>query len=286
MVTGLYFSLNKVLIFLTVLLISSFNMFQLKSFLKTTFAFGALLSVGQVSASPLTDSLILRPGFTYNTSSSYDGSGRDTVSLFKPFSDGQFYQLGTIASQSVDIRYSATLVSELSYFSGDHPDYQGVNSNKFGYKNVNGSYTSLIDSDNRNPITTSSYIQTAGQEFNFALKSPEGLFYSKDSLNPNGGSANILGLRVTTAGTVNIGESTLFGGGPLSFNLQVGDIVLFMEDMRLSGNQSVLFFGDFDYNDMAVVLRSSEVPEPATLLLLGFGALGGALRKKKACDTI
>ncbi len=254
-------------------------MYQSKSFLKTTLAFGALLSLGQVSASPLTDSLILRPGFTYNSTWSYDGSGRDTVSLFTPFSDGNFYQLGSIGSQSVDVTYTATLLSELSYFSGDHPDYQGANSNKFGFKDVNGSFETLIDSDNRNSSATSSFIQAAGQEFNFALKSPEGLFYSKDSLNPNGGSSNIVGLRVTTAGTVNIGETDLFGGGRLSFNLQVGDIVLLMEDMRLLGNQSVLYYGDFDYNDMAVVLRSSEVPEPATLLLLGFGALRGALRK-------
>lgn len=258
-------------------------MFKFKKIIRSSAVLVTLFAVSQANASSITDALVERTGFTYNAKGSYDGAGRDTLSFFSSFTDGKFYQLGTIASQSVDVTYTSSLISELACFSGDDPNFQGANTNKFGYKDVGGSFAEAIDSDNKNPLSVGSFTQVAGQDFDFALKSPEGLFYGKDSLNTDGGSAHMIGLKVTTAGTINLGETTLFGNGPLSFNLQVGDVILFIEDMRAAGNQLIPLTGDFDYNDMVVVLRATEAPEPATVALLGFGMLGGVMRRRKAC---
>ena len=260
-------------------------MFKVKNSLTSL---ALLLLASNANASPLTDALIERPGFTYNPSNSYDGPGRDSLSFFSSFTDGKFYQLGTIAAQSTSFNYSASLVSELAAFSGDDANFQGAFTNKFGYENIGDTFAELIDSDNKNPLSEAGFTQVAGQDFNFALESPEGLFYGKDSLNLDGGVAHMIGLKVTTAGTVNLGETTLFGNGPLSFNLEVGDIILFIEDMKAAGNLALPLTGDFDYNDMVMVLRASssvEVPEPATIALLAFGMLGGVMRRKRNCEV-
>jgi len=98
----------------------------------------------------------------------------------------------------------------------------------------------------------------------------------------------MLALQVDKDGTVNLPFSNVRGTNPVSFNLLSGDIILFIEDMRLSGNVSsglVPFASDFDYNDMIVVVRqsalASAVPEPTSLLLLG-SAIFGLNRKRKA----
>ena len=260
-------------------------MLNLKNLISCGLSLALVSAIGLSSAhaSALTDSLINRPGFSYNPGNSYDGPGRDSLSFFTSYGDGKVYQLGTIASQPVATTYTAFLISELACFSGDDANFQGAFTNKFGHEDVGGTFVSSIDSDNINPVASASFTQEAGQDFNFALKSPEGLFYGKDSLNTDGASAHMLALNVTTAGTINIGESTLFGNGPISFNLEVGDVILFMEDMKFNGNTFIPLNSDFDYNDMVVVLRASAIPEPTTMALLSLGVLGGVMRRRKAC---
>ncbi len=258
-------------------------MYNLRKVLNVGLALGlfATICVPDAQASALTDALINRPGFTYDPGNSYDGPGRDSLSFFSSFGDGNIYELGTIASQTVATTYTSYLISELACFSGDDANFQGAFTNKFGHQDVGGTFVESIDSDNINPVASASFTQDAGKDFDFALKSPEGLFYGKDSKNIDGGSAHMLAIKVTNAGTINIGESTLFGNGPISFNLEVGDVVLFMEDMKFSGNTFIPMNSDFDYNDMVVVLRASAIPEPATMALLGLGVLRGVMRKIK-----
>ena len=62
--------------------------------------------------------------------------------------------------------------------------------------------------------------------------------------------------------------------------MNVGDYVLFMEDMHLTDGPVP---SDLDYNDSVVVVRSvgTEIPEPGSMLLLASGLIGMGLRKRK-----
>lgn len=81
-----------------------------------------------------------------------------------------------------------------------------------------------------------------------------------------------------------INKPRLAGGESISFQLFQGDIILFMEDMKAFGNGLasglVPFNSDYDYNDMVVVVRQSEIPEPTTMALLG-SALGGLILRRR-----
>ena len=129
--------------------------------------------------------------------------------------------------------------------------------------------------------------QGAMEQFTLALNSPEGILTSVDGDNP-GMQAYILVYKVNKAGTANIANPLNRPGPAVSFNLLDGDYILFIEDMILSGNNtfggSVPAAGDFDYNDMVIVLRQSttQVPEPSTLLLFGAGAAALMRRRRRS----
>jgi hypothetical protein len=66
-----------------------------------------------------------------------------------------------------------------------------------------------------------------------------------------------------------------------AFQLSEGHYIIGIEDKTGARTWSL---SDYDYNDLVVEIRSSPVPEPASVLLLGMGLLGGAaiLRKRRS----
>jgi len=92
---------------------------------------------------------------------------------------------------------------------------------------------------------------------------------------------------VEEAGAVVVPHANHAGTISSSFDLEVGDLVIFMEDLLATGNVHLPGKNsDFDYQDAIVILRSdalpgTEIPEPASMLLLGIGAGGALLRKRK-----
>lgn len=239
----------------------------------------AMLS-SAVMASTLSGSLNSRGAFVFPSgnpnASSYDGPGRDTMSAFLPFTSSTLLQVSNFTGHAQGSKLEAFMLSEMACFDG----HMAGLANNFGVVNQSNTFTSLINTQNVDPLAVGSLDQTASDNLTFALQSPEGLFYSVDSRNTDGGVAHMLALQVTTSGTVNLPNTNLSGGnGPLAFNLLAGDVILFIEDMKTSGNIAsgmVPFASDFDYNDMVIVIRQSanEIPEPATCLLLGSALFG------------
>lgn len=260
---------------------------SVKSILSFAFALSCISSAAH--ASTLSGSLDSRGAFVFPAgvpnSSSYDGPGKDTMSLFSAFTNNALFQVNSFNAHSSGSTVQAFLLSEMAAFDGSTAGF----ANNFGVVDQNGQFTSLINTANVDPLASGSISQTTAQNFTFALQSPEGLFYSVDSKNTDGGVAHMLAMQVDKEGTVNLPNTTLKGGNPLSFNLLAGDIILFIEDMKLSGNVSnglVPFASDFDYNDMVVVVRQSlnatAVPEPATLILLAGGGALAARRRRRS----
>jgi hypothetical protein len=148
--------------------------------------------------------------------------------------------------------------------------------NAFGV--VNGGSFQEVLSGSDVPGDTGIVVLDEG-ESKFALKSPQGVFTTDDADNADG-ATHIVALEVTQAGSVFIENATL-SGASFTFDLLVGDLVLFMEDLLVVGNVNNINASDFDYNDMVVVVRQSEIPEPATSLLFVIGLAGMGLRRRK-----
>lgn len=243
------------------------------------------------SATTLDGSLNSRGSFVYPSgsnpgTSSYDGPGKDTMNLFTPLTSSNLLQVNTFDAHAQGSNIQAFLLSEMAAFDG----HNGGPANNFGVMDQNGKFTSLLDTSKVDPLAVGAMDQTADQKLTFALQSPEGLFYSVDNKNADSGVAHMLALQVNKNGKVNLPNTNLHGAGPLSFDLLVGDIIFFIEDMKLSGNIStglVPFASDFDYNDMVVVVRQSantnltSVPEPASMVLVSSALVGAVIRRRK-----
>ncbi len=236
-------------------------------------------------AVPLDEATSVRSSFEFPLGdvdkSSYDGSG---FNAFKPFSSivgSDLLSVSSFTGQEFGSHLDFFLLSESAYFDGlGDPNI----SNKFGVLDSQGNFSTVIDSSTANPGAVGSLDQGEAQEFTFALNSPEGLFSAIDADNPDD-KAHILAMEVTKAGTVFVDPTSLRGSPPIAFDLQVGDIILFIEDMLASGNERFLgvpFDSDFDYNDFVVVVRQSQVPEPSTMLLFGSAIVGLLHRRSRA----
>ena len=211
--------------------------------------------------------------------SSYDGPNFDSFAAFSSFVSPELLKINSFTGQPQGSHLDVTLLSEAAAFDGTTAGY----ANKFGVLDEKGDFSSLIDTQSNNPGATASLLQGKDQSLTFALQSPEGLFSSVD-VNNSDGAAHMLAMRVDKAGEYEIAPTSLRGTAPIKFNFLEGDIILFIEDMRVSGNLTSFLVpesSDFDYNDMVFVVRQSEVPEPATLVLLGMAGLGAAARRKR-----
>ena len=184
-------------------------------------------------------------------------------------------------------------------FCGQNPDF----TDEFGLLDSSGNFISIIDGGPAMAGDTAS-IQIDGDEaFTLAVQTPEALLSSVDSDNQDE-STHILGAIVEEAGEVVIERADLFGAS-LAFDLQAGDLIVFVEDLLATGN-TVPFVpatSDFDFNDLVFVIRevaleSSEIalvdsieegmtgtapvetPEPSTYVLLLLGLFGMAARAR------
>jgi hypothetical protein len=243
-----------------------------------------LCGVQQASAVPLSDATEVRSGFNFPNGavngSSYDGPGFDAFSSFASFTSPDLLKVNSFTGQPAGSQLEFTLLSEAAAFDGTTTGY----ANRFGVINSQGDFTSVIDTAAASAGATGTLGQGAGESFKFALQSPEGLFTTEDSQNVDG-AAHILAMKVNKSGDFTVDPTSLHGTSPLTFSFLEGDLILFIEDMKAIGNLTSFLVpesGDFDYNDMVVVVRqSSQVPEPATCLLLGSALLGAAGSRKR-----
>lgn len=244
-----------------------------------------LLLPTSASAVPLGDATSIRSNFNFPlgdvNSSSYDGSGFDAFKPFEGLTGSEILAVNSFTGQPLGSNLEVFLLSEVAFFDGRDPNI----ANNFGVLDSSGNFISILDSALNNPGASGSIFQGAGDEYTFALQSPEALFSSVDSANPDN-MAHIIAKEVVQDGEVEISPVSLRSDGPLRFQLLAGDIILFVEDMLARGNQPFLgvpFDSDFDYNDMVLVVRQSEIPEPSSMLLLGAALFGvPAIRKRRA----
>ncbi len=241
--------------------------------------FLVLCSANISQAVSLSSSLFERGSFLLGNveGRSYDGPGYNAFLSYQPFTAPELNKIGTFTGSSLGAsQFEVHLLSEVAYYDGRVPG----RGNSFGVVNSSGQFISILGPAD-GPGAQAQFVQGLNEELTFAIKSPEGRFSSIDADNKDG-SAHVIALMVKNPGIINIPNANLLGAFH-SFNLQVGDIVLFLEDLLNKGN--ILRDGrggDFDYNDMVVVIREHPIPEPGTVVLLSAGLFAIARRRRAA----
>lgn len=261
------------------------------------FAVGALAVVVTTSAVPADaatfyDFASSRGSFSVSgvDGVSYDGRGFDAFTPFAGFTSNEVLRFSSFSGVSETVsgisgggsRIDFFLLSEVCYYDGNH--VPGLGDEVGIVDQATGNFTPVLGALT-NPGDSASIIVGQNETVSLALQSPEGLFTSVDADNPDG-AAHLLGLQVTKAGTITIPNANLWGLS-LTFELLVGDIIVFNEDLLTIGNflQGGLP-SDFDYNDVVYVIRHTAVPEPSTYLLLALALATIAYFKRREANQL
>ncbi len=265
----------------------------------------------------LNEAMVVRENVAFSAqidARSFDGMGFDILSEFDGFTSGDLFQISPFLPAGGRSTIETTLLSEVCGFCGQNPNY----TDSFGYLDQSGDFVSILDGGPAQAGDSASVEFEGDDEIVLAVRTPQTVLSAIDADNEDQ-SAHILGAKVETAGTVNLENADLFGAS-LAFDLQVGDILVFVEDLLATGN-TIPFVpraGDFDFNDMVFVMReialesdpvetladdftevvdpsvvredfdsveasmdaSAEVPEPSTCVLLLLGLFGVAARAR------
>lgn len=244
-------------------------------------------TVGTASAVPIENALSQRPGFSFPlgapSQTSYDGPKFEAFNQFSSFVSPDLLKVDSFTGHPLGSNFSMTLLSASGAFDFADTD---ANSNKIGVTDAQGNFHSLVNTFTQGIGATGNLFQGANESLKLALKSPVGLFSTDDANNPDQ-AAHMIAMQVQKAGDVTINPTSLLNTPPLTFSLEVGDILVFCEDMLTNGNINPLvpYASDFDYNDLVFVVRQSAVPEPMTLSLFGLGALAAVRRRRVRRDS-
>ncbi|MCC6220411.1 MAG: PEP-CTERM sorting domain-containing protein [Deltaproteobacteria bacterium] len=258
---------------------SGSNFYKIKSLLSVMLV---VLVVGIVPSGVLAVSLdsatTVRSDFSFGDNS-FDGPnftpfGSDNLfQHFDPFTDGSLLEVDSFTGGELGQNLELFNLAELASFDG----YAPAMSNSFGFVDSSDNFLSLLNAGD-NPGASAIYSQASGEELTFALQNSDGTLLSVDSRN-EGNAVQMLGTWITEGGNLNVPISNLHGfSGAITFDLMVGDLVLFIEDLKPDANHPEfgVFGSDFDYNDFIVVVRGSPIPEPSTVVLFAL-ALGTLL---------
>lgn len=245
----------------------------------------AMFFPGSASALGITYNLENRDALTATFAPDTTSYDRPEFNAFTPFAgivDPTLAQLhGFSVAGSAEL--TVTMIAERGWFDGKHLTV----GNTFGFVDGNGQYVSFLDKD-ANPGDSASLTLSQGN-YNFAISSPEGLFFDDDEKNLYNGQPNtqMLAMRVVKDTIMTIQNADLFGAS-IILDLHAGDLILAFEDLRSGcnlnvGNGLTCTLTDADFNDGLLLVRSNSapVPEPGTMMLLSSGLFGFVARRRR-----
>lgn len=249
---------------------------KFKLFISGLLSFLLYADAGAVTISGATSSV--SPPLGNVDLQSYDKTGYNNLGAVGAVTPLNFLQFSSFEGASGGTDYEMYFLSSVAGYKLQ---------DEFGLLNDKGDFVASINGS-QDLGTKATYSQAAGEKLKFGFKSPESLFSSDPNENADG-LYHMLAVQSSVNALLTIPQADLQGHS-MVFNLLAGDYIFFLEDMLLKSNYNGNNGSDFDYNDFLVVVRAKEnitqAPEPATLFLLGGGAIVALRRSRRAKSVV